>query len=284
MQIAIDTEYTPTFNKMVAKVTKPVAECTIFTPVSIRHKDSKIRFYFGATPACFNAEPYTRPPSTISTSFQQPFAIDRPGGPFSGTTIVTQTDNVGSRSSGAGNSWAGAGSSGSSSSGGETEAEKRAVENARAQAVRDARKKKLAAAEAAAVVETKLTPFAGKEVRRASMGGGSTFKGAASEENLEKFQDVPKMKPDEQSQMFLLAFAQELTGQSNEVLQSAEMFKTYMQPGEGSLDEVTAHKLLEDKGKAKTYQEMRDVMREIDQDSDGRISLMEWLLFEFNKT
>ena len=35
---------------------------------------------------------------------------------------------------------------------------------------------------------------------------------------------------------------------------------------------------------AKTYQEMRDVMREIDQDSDGRISLMEWLLFEFNKT
>ena len=29
---------------------------------------------------------------------------------------------------------------------------------------------------------------------------------------------------------------------------------------------------------------MRDVMREIDQDSDGRISLMEWLLFEFNKT
>ena len=58
------------------------------------------------------------------------------------------------------------------------------------------------------------------------------------------------MAPDDQSAMFLLSFAQELTGQSDEVLQSAEMFKTYMQPGEGSLDEVTAHRLLEDKGKA----------------------------------
>ena len=42
-------------------------------------------------------------------------------------------------------------------------------------------------------------------------------------------------------------------------------------PGELSIDEVTSHKLLENKGRAKTYQEMRDVIKEIDQDSDGYV-------------
>jgi hypothetical protein len=42
--------------------------------------------------------------------------------------------------------------------------------------------------------------------------------------------------------------------------------------------------LLEEMGRAQTYNEMREVMREIDQDSDGRVSLIEWLLFEMDKT
>ena len=68
------------------------------------------------------------------------------------------------------------------------------------------------------------------------------------------------------------------------MLQSAEGFKEYLDPGAGSLSEVQAHRLLEDKGRAKTYQEMRDLIKEIDQNSDGCVSLIEWLLFEFHKT
>ena len=51
-----------------------------------------------------------------------------------------------------------------------------------------------------------------------------------------------------------------------------------------SLSEVDSHRLLEELGRAKTYQDMRDVIREIDQNSDGRVSLIEWLLFEFKKS
>jgi len=159
----------------------------------------------------------------------------------------------------------------------------RAEENARAQAVRDARKKKIAQAESSRAGDVKATPFAGARAAAAGTGtGGGNSR--ASAVNLEKFADLHEMTPDEQSDFFLLSFAVDLSGKSDTVLNTAEEFKAYLTAGTNSLDEVTAHKLLEEKGRAKTYQEMRDLLREIDQDCDGRVSLMEWLLFEFGKT
>lgn len=81
-----------------------------------------------------------------------------------------------------------------------------------------------------------------------------------------------------------MAFATDFNGRSEEVLECADGFKKYLEPGGVSLSEVDSHRLLEELGRAKTYQEMRDVIREIDQDSDGRVSLIEWLLFEFKKS
>ena len=71
---------------------------------------------------------------------------------------------------------------------------------------------------------------------------------------------------------------------ASQVLECADGFKKYLEPQGVSLSEVDSHRLLEELGRAKTYQEMRDVIREIDQDSDGRVSLIEWLLFEFKKS
>lgn len=103
-------------------------------------------------------------------------------------------------------------------------------------------------------------------------------------ESLEKFKDIQAQGPDEQSRFFLMAFAMEFTGRSDEILERAEGFKRYLEPGMSSLSEVDSHRLLEEMGRARTYQDMREMMREIDQDSDGRVSLIEWLLFELGKT
>jgi len=112
-----------------------------------------------------------------------------------------------------------------------------------------------------------------------------TGRSRPSAENLEKFREIHSKSPDEQAQHFLMSFIFEFTGRSDEVLECAHGFKGYLEsPSDNVLTEVQAHRLLEDLGRAKTYKDMRDVIREIDQDNDGMISLMEWLLFEFNKT
>eukprot|EP00037_Helgoeca_nana_P017275 m.163635 g.163635 ORF g.163635 m.163635 type:complete len:415 (-) comp23918_c0_seq1:55-1299(-) len=103
-------------------------------------------------------------------------------------------------------------------------------------------------------------------------------------ENLAKFQDIQSKTADEQSRFFLMAFVVEFTGRSDAILEKAEGFKRSLEPNASSLSEVDSHRLLEEMGRAQTYNEMREVMREIDQDSDGRVSLIEWLLFEMDKT
>jgi len=118
----------------------------------------------------------------------------------------------------------------------------------------------------------------------ASAPGHPAHRPKGTAESLEKFEEIQSKTADEQSRFFLMQFAAEFSGRSDEILERAEGFKRYLQPGESSLSEVDTHRLLEELGRARTYQEMREIMREIDQDSDNRVSLIEWLLFELDKT
>eukprot|EP00041_Stephanoeca_diplocostata_P008457 m.125612 g.125612 ORF g.125612 m.125612 type:complete len:830 (-) comp17333_c0_seq1:1275-3764(-) len=101
----------------------------------------------------------------------------------------------------------------------------------------------------------------------------------------QEFADAQQTSIDEQSKLFLLAFAVEFSGKSEEVLGVVEDFKTYLKfSTDVALNQTDAHRLLERKGRAHTAMELRTVLREIDQDNDNHVSALEWLLFEYKKT
>lgn len=111
---------------------------------------------------------------------------------------------------------------------------------------------------------------------------------AISADHMAKFKDITsKQTIDEQAKTFLRAFVGEFQGKKfEEVLNLTEEFRKFA-PGKSeikSLDEQQAHLLLEKRGEAKTIREMRDLLRKIDIDTDGRLALLEYLLFKFNKT
>lgn len=123
------------------------------------------------------------------------------------------------------------------------------------------------------------------QIGEIKVGSKTTSSRDPTVQNLEKFRAINAKSPDDQSQFFLMQFAVEFTGRSEEVLECADVFKRYLtNPTDSSLSEVDSHRMLEALGRAKTYQEMRELIREIDQDSDGRLSVIEWLLFEYKQT
>ena len=74
----------------------------------------------------------------------------------------------------------------------------------------------------------------------------------------------------------------DLTGKSHEVLEAGEDFKKYLSfaatEESNSLSTIQAHKLLEDHNRAKTAVEFKELIREIDMDSDGRVRAARGLL------
>lgn len=69
----------------------------------------------------------------------------------------------------------------------------------------------------------------------------------------QEFADAQNSSVDEQTKLFLLAFAVEFSGKSEEVLVLVEDFKTYLKfSTDVALNQTDAHRLLERKGRAHT--------------------------------
>eukprot|EP00730_Choanoeca_flexa_P002483 TRINITY_DN11065_c0_g1_i1.p2 TRINITY_DN11065_c0_g1~~TRINITY_DN11065_c0_g1_i1.p2 ORF type:complete len:252 (+),score=112.68 TRINITY_DN11065_c0_g1_i1:1203-1958(+) len=106
------------------------------------------------------------------------------------------------------------------------------------------------------------------------------------EELKELFAEVSSTSIDDQAKFFLRAFVSEFSGKFEEVLDLAEEFKQYA-PDTGvvrELEEDKAHLFLERRGETLTVKELRDALKEIDVDSNGRVSFIEFCLHKYKFT
>lgn len=104
-------------------------------------------------------------------------------------------------------------------------------------------------------------------------------------ENRSAFAEIQCRSIDEQAKYFMLAFADEFQGKAEIILDKVEAFKAFLQhDSDVSLGEVEAHRMLEAQDRPETFVKLRELLREIDTDNNGKISLIEWLLFDFGKT
>ncbi|EDQ85028.1 uncharacterized protein MONBRDRAFT_39028 [Monosiga brevicollis MX1] len=105
------------------------------------------------------------------------------------------------------------------------------------------------------------------------------------EEIREKFDEVTATSIDAQAKTFLRAFVSEFSGKFEEVLDLAEEFKKYA-PDTGvvrELEEDKAHLFLERRGETLTVKELRDALKEIDLDSNNRVSFIEYCMYKYEK-
>ncbi|MES1908571.1 MAG: hypothetical protein MHM6MM_001481 [Cercozoa sp. M6MM] len=105
--------------------------------------------------------------------------------------------------------------------------------------------------------------------------------------NMELFKEVGTRVYKQQAQFFLNAYWAELGAQAEEVWQLAEkLYEVDDESGqEGcALDEWRAHRFLEALGETLTALAMRAKLREIDLDSDGKMSFIEYLVSRYEKT
>lgn len=104
----------------------------------------------------------------------------------------------------------------------------------------------------------------------------------------QKFQEITSSQsPDQQAKTFLHAFVLEFQGKFEEVLQLCEQFKKAAEGQTGhlrELDEFEAHRFLEKRGATKTVKDLRDELKSIDLDSNNKMCLIEFLLFNYKKT
>lgn len=100
---------------------------------------------------------------------------------------------------------------------------------------------------------------------------------------------------DDQASAFVRSFFSEFKGRVHEVLDLAADFKRYAPGGEmglspaapgepAELDEHAAHVFLERNGKTMSVTELRRYLREVDVDSNNKMSFLEHALGEFGKT
>jgi hypothetical protein len=108
-----------------------------------------------------------------------------------------------------------------------------------------------------------------------------------TEEELQvEFAKVSNTTIDDQATFFLRSFVTEFSGNFEEVLDLAEEFKKYA-PTEGTvreLEEDKAHLFLERRGETLTVKELRDALKEIDLDSNNRVSFIEYCLYKYKYT
>eukprot|EP00055_Hartaetosiga_balthica_P002668 m.4796 g.4796 ORF g.4796 m.4796 type:complete len:252 (-) comp2291_c0_seq1:418-1173(-) len=106
------------------------------------------------------------------------------------------------------------------------------------------------------------------------------------EELMDKFAEVTAMTINEQATYFLRSFVTEFSGNFEEVLDLAEEFKKFA-PTEGTvreLEEDKAHLFLERRGETLTVKELRDALKEIDLDSNNKVSFIEFCLYKYERT
>jgi hypothetical protein len=106
------------------------------------------------------------------------------------------------------------------------------------------------------------------------------------EELKQKFAEVTATSIDDQCKFFLRAFVTDFAGRFEDVLDLAEEFKQYA-PDTGvvrELEEDKAHLFLERRGETLTVKELRDALKEIDLDSNNRVSFIEYALYKYQFT
>jgi len=101
---------------------------------------------------------------------------------------------------------------------------------------------------------------------------------------MEKFKEVNAYSYQQQAIFFLNAMWVEHKDEAEKVwMFTQKMIEQDKRKAAGSsLDEFEAHKFLESLGETLTVIAMREKLRKIDLDSDGKMSLTEYLVFRFN--
>lgn len=117
---------------------------------------------------------------------------------------------------------------------------------------------------------------------------GGTTSGSATDYTA-RFEALTSLSVEDQANAFLTQFVMEFRGNFDEVLNIALEFKGFAGAKKQGmvvqeLDEFQAHQFLERRGETLTVREMRNALREIDIDSNGKVALIEYLLFKYNKT
>ena len=82
----------------------------------------------------------------------------------------------------------------------------------------------------------------------------------------------------------LLLFLLPLSPLSLQVLELKEEFSKFDDKKKGELEVDQAMRLLEARHETKTYTELRELLKSIDQNSNNLLSLLEWLCAFFNKS
>lgn len=103
-----------------------------------------------------------------------------------------------------------------------------------------------------------------------------------------KFAEVTALGIADQCKYFLREFVVEFSGQFQEVLDLSEEFKGYAPEGGKDdvreLDQAQAHLFLEKRGETMTATALRDALKDIDLDSNSKVSFIEYCLFNYKKS
>lgn len=103
-----------------------------------------------------------------------------------------------------------------------------------------------------------------------------------------KFSELTRLKYIDQAKFFLNGFWLEGVDKEAEVIWSNTHKFIELddkKKGEGcELDEFQAHKFLESQGETLTVVALREKLRKIDLDANGKMALLEYLAFKYNKT
>jgi len=107
----------------------------------------------------------------------------------------------------------------------------------------------------------------------------------------DKLDEITGMTVQQQAKAFLKAFVLEFRGSFQQVLDCAADFSKYAGADRKAapdsirrLDEVQAHVFLEHRGETLTVKDMRDKLSQIDIDHDGKVSFIEYALFNWKHT
>ena len=115
-------------------------------------------------------------------------------------------------------------------------------------------------------------------------GESKTGSAALNASYASKFEALTQLSIVGQAEAFLMQFVMDFRGRFNEVTDMALEFQGFAGPmakGEHvqELDEFQCHQFLEKRGETLTVADLRDKLREIDIDSNGRVAFLEYLLF-----
>ncbi|KXS18079.1 hypothetical protein M427DRAFT_67912 [Gonapodya prolifera JEL478] len=106
---------------------------------------------------------------------------------------------------------------------------------------------------------------------------------------VEKFKTVSSLPADDQAKKFLRAFVLEFRGRFEEILDMTAQFTSFSENSKNptqvvDLNEFDAHRFLEKRDESMTVAELRrKVMGEMDLDKNRRLSLIEYLLWKYQK-